>query len=302
MNPAGTLRKHGVRGTVELYWSELCYRYARYRTRSVASYQNPTPEELMRIESELAAMGVPGGELAVDLDRYQAFMHKFPFPADYHGGMRTGHWHEKIFEHYLSFTLLGIDTFGPGDTYLDVAAGGSPWVRMLRELRGIDAYAIDLVIRPPVRGLSYYREEDATHTSFAPSSVRGISLHCAYEMFGGDSDVRAIDEFARILAPGGAVVIVPLYLHTHYCCYSSPECWGKGFSDPGAREYVRRESRSIPSSRKYDPATLQARVLERARKVGLEPYLHRLRGQKELSSEIYCHFVLELRKSHDSRQ
>lgn len=178
MNPAATLRKHGIRGTAELYWSELCYRYARFRTRSVTSYQNPTPDEMTCIESELAVMGVPGGELIVDSSSYQVFMHKFPFPSDYHGGMRSGHWHEKIFEHYLSFTLLGIDSYGPKDTYLDVAAGGSPWVRMLRELCGLDAYAIDLVIRPPVRGLSYYREEDATNTSFAPSSVR-VSLFIA---------------------------------------------------------------------------------------------------------------------------
>lgn len=83
---------------------------------------------------------------------------------------------------------------------------------------------------------------------------------------------------------------------------SSPECWGKGFADYGAREYVRRASRAIPSSRKYDPTKLCDRVLEPSRRAGLEPRLIFLRNQKEILSEIYCHFVLELRKPYDSRQ
>jgi hypothetical protein len=302
MNPVATLRKHGLRGTAQLYLSELRYRYACFRTSQVEAYRNPSSDDLSLIETELAVAGEVPYPLQADPKGFRAFTDKFPFPPGYHGGMQTGHWYEKIFEHYISYTLLGIDAYGPGDAYLDVAAGGSPWVRMLRELRGIDAFAIDLAVRPHLRGLNYYREEDATRTSFGPASVRGISLHCAYEMFTGDSDMRAIPEFARILAPGGAVIIVPLYLHTHYCCYSSPEYWGKGFADIGAREYVRRDARAIPSSRKYDPAKLRERVLVPAQRAGLEPYVHCLRRQGEISPEIYCHFILELRKPHASHQ
>jgi len=302
VNPAATLRRHGFRDTARLYWTELCYRYACIRTRSRESYHNPTPDELVRVEGELIRAGVDVRELAVDAGRYHEFTSEFPFPVDYHGGAQTGYWHEKIFEHQVSHLLLGIDGYGADDVYLDVAAGGSPWVRMLRELRGVTAYAIDLTVRHPFRELGYYREEDATRTTFASASVRGISLHCAYEMFTGNSDVQAISEISRILAPGGAVVIVPLYLHTHYCCYSSPEFWGKGFADDGAREYVRRGTRGIPSSRKYDAARLCQRVIDPAVDAGLEPVVYVLRNQYAISAEIYCHFVLMLRKPYDSSQ
>ncbi len=302
MNPLATLRRHGLKGTAELYWSELCYRYARFRTRSVEEYRNPTPDELLYIETALSEQGIAGRILTVAPASYHKFCQSLPFPGGYHGGPHTGYWHEKVFEHFISDLLLGVSSYGPGDTYIDVAAGCSPWVKMLRESRGVDAYAIDLVISQEMRGFSYYRQEDATGTSWPSGSVRGISLHCAYEMFTGDSDVMALHEFARILAPGGAVVIVPLYLHTHYCCYSSPECWGRGWCDAMAREYVRRDSRRIPSSRKYDPLKLRERVLEPARLTGLTPRLYFLRGQREISPEIYCHFVLELRKPHDPRQ
>lgn len=302
MNPLATLRKHGVQGTAYLYWSELLYQYARIRTRSVETYRNPTHEELINIEMKLAERGEGGELLQVDAGCYKAFSERFPFPPDYHGGMQTGYWHEKIFEHFVSHMLLDLDSYGPGDIYLDVAAGGSPWVKMLREFGSIEAYAIDVTFPCSVKGIDYYREEDATRTSFASSTIRGISLHCAYEMLTGDSDRLAIIELGRILRPGGAIIIVPLYLHTHYCSYSSPEYWGRGFSDSGAHEYVRRDSRAIPSSRKYDPDNLRERVLETARSAGLTTHLYCLRGQSDISTEIYCHFLLELRKPHDSCQ
>lgn len=302
MNPIATVRKHGLHGTMSLYLAEAKYRYARFRTRMVEPYRNPTIAELLLIESKLRAMGEPVEPISADPAGYRSFSKMFPFPSDYHGGMHSGHWQEKIFEHYLSYTLLGLDSYCSSDSYVDVAAADSPWAMMLREYRALSAFAIDLTMRPPLAELSYYRVEDATRTSFDSRSVRGISLHCAYEMFVGDSDTRAIAEFARILAPGGSAIIVPLYLHTHYCCYSSPEYWGRGYADIGSREYVNREAREIPSSRKYDPEQLHERVLEPARRAGLEPHIFCMRNQSAVSPEIYCHFILELRKPHDSRQ
>lgn len=286
MNPIVTIRKHGLLGTMGLYLAEAKFNYARLRTCMVEPYRNPTIDELLLIESELIAMGELVEPIEVDPAGYLTFSRIFPFPTSYHGGMHTGHWHEKIFEHYLSYTLLNLDSYSSSDCYVDVAAADSPWVKILREQAELNAFAIDLTVHSSLAELSYYRVEDATQTTFASRSVRGISLHCAYEMFVGDSDTRAITEFARILAPGGSAIIVPLYLHTHYCCYSSPEHWGKGYADIGAREYINREAREIPSSRKYDPIQLRERVLEPARRAGLEPHIYCLRNQSRLSSEI----------------
>jgi ubiquinone/menaquinone biosynthesis C-methylase UbiE len=58
-------------------------------------------------------------------------------------------------------------------------------------------------------------------------------------MFMGADDTNLLKEMARILKPGGKVVILPLYLHTQYCAYSTPEYFGKGYSDLTAREYIR---------------------------------------------------------------
>ena len=113
-------------------------------------------------------------------------------------------------------------------------------------------------------------------------------------MFAGDDDTYLVREAARILAPGGRVVILPLYMHTHYCAYSTPEYWARGHSDPAAVEYVRTDTWGVPSSRKYDAPALVRRVLGPANEAGLGYRLRALRNQAELGENIYCHFILEL--------
>ena len=120
-------------------------------------------------------------------------------------------------------------------------------------------------------------------------------MHCAYEMFTGDDDKGLLNEMARILKPGGKVVIVPLYMHTHYCSYSTPEYYGKGYSCQ-AKEYVRVDCFGVPSSRKYDAKQLKERVLDRIQSLGMRYKLLVLRNKAEVGTGIYCHFILEVYK------
>lgn len=231
------------------------------------------------------------------LDRFKQFQQEAWFPKDYHGGQASGVWDEKLLEHWIAGELLDLEHWSPEDIYVDIAACNSPWAKALRERRGLSAYAIDLSpVGAAYADLSYYRSEDATRTRFADASVRGASLQCAYEMFQGDHDRLLIDELARILCPGGKVVILPLYMHTHYCAYSTPEYFGQGHSDADAKEYIRMDCYGVPSSRKYDPWRLKERVLDPIRHAGLGYRLHALRNKATLGTGIYCHFILEIEK------
>jgi SAM-dependent methyltransferase len=228
---------------------------------------------------------------------FAEFRRAFPFPERYYGGPGSTVWNEKVFEHFVAYSLCGLGAFDRDrDVYVDIAAGGSPWAVLLRR-NGYKAYAVDLSIRDAFRGYYYYLTADATRMPFPESSIRAMSLQCAFEMFVGDSDTRLIDECARILAPGGSVVVVPLYLHTHFCGYSSPEYYGRrGFADEGAELYICRKYSDIPFSRKYDTEQLQRRVLSRASRRGLRWQVYELADSEDYGPGIYCHYVLRISK------
>lgn len=302
INPFYLIKKHGYRGTVAKVWEvfagkplrEAKFKYYKFKFRNVNEYQNPTVDELAEIENELKRNGIELHEIIVDKRAFDKFKNSMSFPADYHGGLNSGYWEEKLLEHYLAYELLQIDEFKDDDVYIDVAACGSPWAKILREKMRINAYAIDLEVYGAYKSLDYYLCQDATKTSFAPSSVKGVSLHCAFEMFVGDDDIYLVKELGRILKPGGKAVIVPLYMHTHYCSYATPEYWGKGISDREAVEYIKREGRCIPSSRKYSAAKLQERILRHIDESKMTYKIHVLNNKHQVSPEIYCHFILEI--------
>jgi len=291
------IRRHGIAGSAQKVitrirlksgWAEWCHRNA-------PTFANPLPDELEIIERDLISLGVTIYDYTPSLADFKAFQDENWFHAGYHGGVQSGVWDEKLLEHWISSERLGLMNYASDDVFVDVAAANSPWTKSLRERKGLSAYSIDLCeVDVAYSHLPYYRVENATQTSFDDASVKGVSLHCAYEMFLGEDDICFIHELARILQPGGKVIILPLYMHTHYCAYSTLEYFDKGHSDPDAKEYIRRDCLGIPSSRKYDAAKLKQRVLDTIEDLGLHYQLLALRNKDELGDNIYCHFVLEI--------
>lgn len=283
---ASAMMKPGLRRTIDAW-----------RFRDAPMYANPTVDDLTQIESDLARLSIAVADYAPPQDRFQRFQQEAWFPVHYHGGRASGVWDEKLLEHWIAGELLDLEHWSPDDVYVDIAACNSPWAKVLRERRGLSAYAIDLApVGAAFANLPYYRSEDATLTNFADASVRGASLQCAYEMFQGDHDQLLIKELARILRPGGKVIILPLYMHTHYCAYATPEYFGKGYADAEAKEYIRMDCYGVPSSRKYDAHRLKERVLDHIQQAGLSYRLHVLRNKAALGTGIYCHFILEIER------
>ena len=127
-----------------------------------------------------------------------------------------------------------------------------------------------------------------------------MALHCSYEMFVQTSDTDLIVEMARVLKPGGKAIILPLYMHTHFCAYSTPEYYGRGYTDTSATEYINMDYYGVPSSRKYDPKNLIDRVLAPIEANNLQYSLKVLRKKEDFGRDIYCHFVLEITKPLES--
>lgn len=265
------------------------------RNRShLPDYASPTYAELASIEEELQRRGIGVEELIVAPQAFMEFQAKFPFPTDYHGGPHGGVFTEKLLEHYLAHHLLDLDTENR-TPYIDVAACASPWAMLLRNA-GIEAYAIDLDLGATYKHLPYYETQNATCMRFDNSSVGSASLQCAFEMFEGNDDTALIHELSRVLRPAGRAVILPLYMHTHPCHYSTPEWTAMKTGDSGSSAYVRRDVWGIRASRKYSPETLISRVLNPAIDAGLLPSIKVVRNAREIDSSVYLHFVLVLDK------
>jgi hypothetical protein len=150
MRLTNAIRKHGVVGTVKKA-SELALKKSgwykfKFKLKNVDSYNNPTDEELVLIEQELTELGISIKDYTVSANMFHTFKENFPFPKDYHGGINSGVWDEKLFEHFIAFELLGLKNYNQQDIYVDVAACGSPWAKMIREKLHIASYAIDFQV------------------------------------------------------------------------------------------------------------------------------------------------------------
>lgn len=299
MNVIDKIRRHGFKGSLRKLLIKINNKsgYTKWRFQKAPVYANPTESELAIIETDLTQLGVKLYDHTPSPEKFKLFQQEGWFSPNYHGGQNSAVWDEKLLEHWLASEMLGLMHYDSQEIYIDIAAAGSPWAKTLRGRKNIFAYAIDLCeIGDDYKDLPYYRIENATATSFTDSSVKGVSLHCAYEMFMGSDDTRLIVELMRILQPGGKAVILPLYMHTHYCAYATAEYFGKGYSDASAKEYVRLDCSGVPSSRKYDAKKLKERVLEPIEAHGMQYRIHVLRNKHDFGQGVYCHFILEIEK------
>ena len=295
MSIFGKLKKHGVVGAVKKIVNHCGFYRLKFNNQE--DYANPDSEQLTKIEEDLKSLGIEIEEYSPSAELFLQFKKEGYFPTDYHGGINGSVWDEKLLEHWIAAELLGLKDYKESNVYVDIAAACSPWVKSLRDQLSISAFAIDLgTIGEKFNNLPYYRSENATQTTFQDASISGASLQCAFEMFAGNDDIKFIKELSRILRPGGKVIILPLYMHTHYCTYSSPEFFGKGYSNQEAREYINHNAWNVPTSRKYDAIKFKERVINTIEELGMEYRLLVLKNKNKLGSNIYCHFILEIFK------
>ena len=140
-----------------------------------------------------------------------------------------------------------------GSVYLDIGSGSSPVPTFLYQRRHATTFATEMDRKYLDRQKSYMetlglgkrdsfvpQQEDATQLSFADGSVDFVSAISTIEHIPGDGDVRSMAEFARVLRPGGRLVVTV----------------------PTAANYIENESTFYYAGfeRRYDAAALQTRL------------------------------------------
>ena len=259
--------------------------------RERQSYYKNTQDPLALKERYIAA-NVPVEDARIDIADFEKWRRDFRELDQFYSGSDVHI--EKCLEHYLAFKWLRISQ---EDVYIDIAAAGSIWADLLNR-RGITSYRLDLAYPPGIHGCDI--GADAGDTKLPAGFASAMSLHCAFETFCGDADIRFIREAQRVLNEHGRFAIIPLYTDETYFIMSSPYVDLSGIQvDQGAIRVWREDSYKAPFSRHYSPEAFAERIYSQIDgmkgKIVHFTNLDELRA-KYLDQRIYCHFMFYCEK------
>ena len=261
-----------------------------YYLNPSAKKQSELPKQnYEKIRADMENAGLQVIPYRIDVADFYKWLDKAAFPKEYIDSYGTK-FVEKALEHYLGAKLLELG--GREDVMIDIAAASSPWFEIAERMYGCKAYALDLSFPEGINEKKI--GADATATPLPDGFATKIALHCAYEMFEGDADIRLIPEAERVLAPGGRMIILPLYMHNFYFADSSPLADRRGLDYQGAVRVWRDDVHNVRFSRKYSVNAFIERVVKHLGSLSLTIYF--IENEKEVDPICYCKFVAVFQK------
>jgi SAM-dependent methyltransferase len=267
------------------------YNYARLREpKAKGAVPQHNDRVHAEVERQLREDGYDVCDYTVDVEDFQNYLRRANysrFPAYYAGGKNPSstNFTEKALEHYLAAKFLGL---GPGDVYVDIANDESPAPKIYSQLYGCKSYRQDLKFPPGMHGDTI--GGSAAEMPLPDGFATKMALHCSFEHFEGDADTCFIKEANRVLADGGKLCILPLYLHTHYSIQTDPAVLPKnGISfEPEAILYCARFWGNR-HGRIYDVAHLSSRI--RSSLGGLDLTIYVVQNEKSVDPSCYVKFI-----------
>lgn len=242
----------------------------------------PAPDHL-KICNDFEALGITVVPYRIDVNDFNEWLERVQFPSDYvdsYGEVFT----EKALEHYVGAVLLQL---GQSDTLIDVAAGVSPWYKMVERLYGCKGCALDLEFPPGIDGRKI--GSDASQMPLPDGFATKMGLHCAYEHFEGTTDIRLLQEAYRVLSDNGKMVILPLYMDDFYYVLSSPYTDRRGLDYGGAELVWRDDPYPLRFARFYSTEAFRERIV--ANLNGLTLKIYHVENATEVSPKCYLKFV-----------
>ncbi len=256
------------------------------------SYYDVT-RNLEELKKRFWDSGIPVEDIEIDVNDFEHWSDRFPGVRKHYSDMGDVVI-EKCLEHYLTYKHLNIKT---EDTFIDVAASGSPWAEILSN-SGVKSYRLDIIYPKGVHGVNI--GADAADTQLPDNFASVLALHCAFQCFVGDADFLFMREAVRILKKNGRLGIVPLYCDNTYLVLTSAYCDQQSVHiEPGAKRVWRDDQYKEPFSRYYSPEVFAKRIYaELANMNGTLFYFRNINELVERYSgqKIYCHFMFYCQK------
>lgn len=263
------------------------YYYAALREPKVKSAVSHDLRIQNGIIEELKKNGFNVIDFEINVTDYRRYMnnaeyHKFSY---YYCGGKASNFTEKSLEHYLAARLLNLSK---NDVYIDIANANSPTPEIYHKLYGCKVYRQDLVFpggihRNIIGG-------DAGNMPVEDGFATKMALHCSFEHFEEDADIRFIKEASRVLKKSGKLCILPLYLFDRYAIQIDPSVLPKGgiLFESDAMLYCTKGFGNR-HSRFYDVPHFIARIKNNLDDLKLTIYV--IQNEKEVDPSCYVKFI-----------
>ena len=249
------------------------------------------------ITKQLEDLGVKTKPYEVIIPEFNEYIEQTYYPDFYMEDIerrRKGRFRGKALEHYVSSCFLH---FKKGDIYVDIAGSSSPYGNIVNSVyEGVATYILDFVFKKGIHGNKI--GADAKNTGLPQEFCTKISLHCAYEMFLNEDDIKLIPEMYRILKPGGIAVIIPVYMNQQgFIC--------RNLAEPSIEKPVLGNGEILVwrnkgnTFRNYSAKTLKERVIDTAIEVGFDYKLFRISNLNEITLQLDSPMFLVLSKPNN---
>lgn len=279
---------HAVKET--LIWD---YRYATLRSPKIKSHvPHDDPRIYNEIIRELKKEGLDVVDFEIGVNDYKEYLNNaeyFKFPCYFGGGQGT-QFTEKSLEHYLAARLLDLSN---DDVYIDVGNANSPAPEIYQKLYGSKVYRQDLVFPEGIHGNVI--GGDAGNMPVEDGFATKMALHCSFEHFEQDSDIRLMKEASRVLRKGGKLCILPLYLFNRYAIQTDLAALPiGGISFEGDAVLYCVKGYRNRYGRFYDIPHFIARIRNNLNDLKLTIYV--VRNEKEVDPSCYVKFAAVFKK------
>ncbi|MEW6536737.1 MAG: methyltransferase domain-containing protein [Candidatus Auribacterota bacterium] len=243
------------------------------------------------IISHLKKNNINVKEYTIDIEGYKQFVRDAQYTRfmlyQKRGASKT--FAEKSLEHYVAARLLEISS---DDIYIDIANSCSPTPEIYNALYGATAYRQDLLYPEGIKGNII--GGDAGQMPLPDGFATKMAMHCAFEHFEGDADIRFIREAGRVLRSKGKLCIVPLYLFTDFAIKTNPVMLsGKVSFDEDATLYCVKNWFER-HGRFYDVPHLISRVMNIMG--GLNLTVYSIKNAREADPSCYLRFAAVFEK------
>lgn len=258
-----------------------------------ATWKDLGPWRKNWLSGRLRDLGVNVQSYRIDTDAFREYWRAARYDEDYpdyYGGDYALFRTEKALEHFISVELLRLH---PGHVYIDVASCKSVVPEVLHRLFGVKVYRQDLSFPEGMHDDTI--GGDAASMPVPDAFADAMALHCSFEQFEGDSDIRFIIEAQRVLKPDGMLCILPLYLSPNDVILTDPVVAVAEAVDLGTEGIIY----AIPSytqrfARCYTPEKFVERVATNCGDLSLTIY--DVANHREVDRNTYVEYAVVFRK------